>query len=129
MRAAGLTVQKQMRQAPYRLDLNAAQTVLKAVREVCVVRDWQLMAAHVRSTHVHCVVGGIAQPNRVVADFKAYASRTLNRAEGYRKRWAREGSTRSLRTNAAIQAAVRYVADGQGEPMAVYVWGGTESMP
>lgn len=88
----------QMRQAPYRLDKRTADTVLGAIREVCVARDWQLVAAHVRSTHVHCVVDGDERPNRVVADFKAYASRVLNQAEGYQKRWAREGALAVLRT-------------------------------
>jgi hypothetical protein len=103
--------------------------VLEALREVCIVRDWQLIAAHVRSTHVHCVIGGVEQPNRAVADFKAYASRALNKAEGYRKRWAREGSTRRLPNPASIDAAVRYVVDGQGEAMAVYVSQREESPP
>ena len=85
-------------------------------------RDWELIAAHVRATHVHCVVGGVTLPNRVIANFKAYASRTLNRIEGNQKRWAREGSTRTLPTQEAIHAAVRYVAEGQGAAMAVYVW-------
>jgi len=112
-----------MRQAPYRLDRRTADKVLEAIREVCVVREWQLVAAHVRRTHVHCVVDGVEYPNRAVADFKAYASRALNR-EGYRKRWAREGSTRRLANNAAVLSAVRYVTEGQGEAMAVYVSAG-----
>ncbi len=106
---------------PYRLDRRAAGTVLQVLREVCVVRGWQLIAAHVRSTHVHCVVGDVALPNRAIADLKAYASRALNKAEGYRKRWAREGSTRHLANSASVRAAVRYVVDGQGEAMAVYL--------
>ena len=110
-----------MLESAYVLSWDAAKTVLRVLREVCAFRDWQLIAAHVRSTHVHCVVGGIDEPNRAVADFKAYASRALNRTEPRRRRWAREGSTRRLGTLEAIQAAVRYVADKQGEPMAVYV--------
>ena len=112
---------EQMLEAPYRLDGHTASAVLKAIREVCITRDWQLVAAHVRSTHVHCVVDNVARPNRAIADFKAYASRALNSAEGHRKRWAREGSTRRLQTATAIHAAVRYVADGQGEAMALWV--------
>ena len=110
-----------MREAPYRLDRRAADIVMEAVREVCIVRDWHLVAAHVRCTHVHCVVGNIERPNRVVADFKAYASRALNQVEGYRRRWAREGSTRRLPDNAAISSAVRYALYSQGDRMAVYV--------
>ena len=105
----------------YRLDLTEARAVLEAMREVCVFRDWRLLAAHVRATHVHAVVDRVVLPNRAIAAFKAYASRALNRLERRQPRWAREGSTRSLPTEAAIRAAVRYVADRQGEPMAVYV--------
>ena len=118
---------EQMLEAPYRLDRHTAGTVLKAIREVCITRDWQLVAAHVRSTHVHCVVDNLARPNRAIADFKAYSSRALNTLEGHRKRWARVGSTRRLQTTTAIYAAVRYVADGQGDAMAL--WMSSESPP
>jgi REP element-mobilizing transposase RayT len=110
-----------MRQAQYKLDRQTAATVLEAIREVCGARGWQLLAAHVRSTHVHCVVDGIECANRAIADFKAYSSRTLNKTEGCLKRWAREGSTRRLPSSGAVHAAVRYVVDGQGDAMAVYV--------
>lgn len=109
-----------MLHAPYTLNARTADIVLEAIREVCIVRDWQLIAAHVRNTHVHCVVGGVEQPNRAIADFKAYASRALNKTEGYRKRWAREGSTRRLPNATSVDAAVRYVMYGHGEAMAVY---------
>jgi len=82
-----------MLHGPYLLNGQSAYRVLEALREVCAVRNWQLLAVHVRRTHVHCVVDGIDCPNRAIADFKAYASRALNRIEGYRKRWARQRST------------------------------------
>ena len=109
-----------MRSAPYNLDRRSASLVLHAIEEVCSVRAWQLIAAHVRSTHVHCIVAGLEHPNRAIADFKAYASRALNLVEGRRTRWAREGSTRRLPTAGAVETAIRYVISGQGEPMAVY---------
>jgi len=56
-----------------------------------------------------------------MADFKACASRALNLDEKPTRRWAREGSTRRLLNAADIASAVRYVAEGQGEPMAVFV--------
>jgi REP element-mobilizing transposase RayT len=110
-----------MLHAPYTLNRRCACSVLDAMREVCAIRDWQLVAAHVRSTHLHCVVDGVKCPNRAIADLKAHASRALNRTEKHRKRWAREGSTRRLPNAAAVVAAVRYVVDGQGDAMAVYV--------
>jgi len=113
---------ERMRHAPYLLDERRGQVVVSAIQEVCTFRSWQLLAAHVRTTHVHCVVGGVQLPNRAIADFKVYASRALNRIEERQARWARGGNTRALPASVSIHAAVRYVADGQGEPMAVFVW-------
>ena len=56
-----------------------------------------------------------------MSDFKAYASRALNRLDGdgpARKRWARHGSTRWLWNDQEVGEATRYVVDEQGEPMA-----------
>jgi len=106
---------------PYRLDDRASQTVLRVLQEVCAFRNWRLLAAHARVTHVHCVVGDLTDPSRAMADLKAYATRALNLEDGARKRWSRHGSTVPLRDSAAIQAAVRYVVESQGRPMAVYV--------
>jgi hypothetical protein len=59
-------------------------------------------------------------PGDAIADFKAYASRALNRAEPVEKRWARGGNARELATK-AVDAAVRYVVYGQGDAMEIYV--------
>jgi REP element-mobilizing transposase RayT len=96
--------------------------VLDALREVCAHRGWSLLAAHVRTNHVHVVVEAEIQPEKVMNDFKAYSSRMLNRMEGApRKRWARHGSTRWLWKDQDVRDAVRYVIDEQSEAMAVYV--------
>jgi len=84
-------------QAPYQLDGNRRDAVLAAICGVCKFRGWTLLAAHVRSTHVHAVVESEAAPERIMNDFKSYASRQLNRMgldRPGRKRWARHGSTR-----------------------------------
>jgi REP element-mobilizing transposase RayT len=114
---------------PYLLNRQSAATVSTVIQEVCSFRQWHLRAAHVRTNHVHCVVDDILHPNPAIADFKAYSSRVLNRTEGERKRWARAGSARRLVNVPAIQAAMRYVADKQGEPMAVYVAQRKEECP
>ena len=57
-------------------------------------------------------------------DFKAYASRALNRLEaepGSRRRWARHGSTRWLWKDQDVREAIRYVIEEQGKPMAVFL--------
>jgi len=114
---------ERMDQAVYRLDRQRQDAVLEAMREICLHRCWTLLAAHVRSTHVHAVVAAEARPERIMADFKVYASRRLN-GMGLdtpdRKRWARHGSTRWLWETEHVSAAVQYVVNEQGEPMAVF---------
>jgi REP element-mobilizing transposase RayT len=112
-----------MDQAPYHLDQPRRDAVLEAIQGVCVHRGWSLLAAHVRSNHVHTVVEAEVPPERVLRDFKAYASRRLNKMsldEPNRKRWARHGSTRWLWQPQHVSAAVQYVVTEQGEPMSVF---------
>ena len=112
-----------MDQAPYELDQTRRDAVLEAIQEVCLHRGWGLLAAHVRSNHVHAVVDAEAPPERVMSDCKVYASRRLNRMrldKSNRKRWARHGSTRWLWEPAHVSAAVRYVVAEQGDAMAVF---------
>ena len=100
-------------------ELGAAQRehVLRAIVEVCQYRDWVLLAAHVRTTHIHVVIDADIQPERIMHDLKSYASRALNSNQ---QKWARHGSTRYLYSRETIANAVRYVLEKQGEPMAVY---------
>ena len=109
-----------MTHAEARLDHDEASAVLRAILETCAFRNWTLLAAHVRGTHSHLVVDRITETSKVIRDFKAYASRALNRT-AVRRRWARGGNARPLRDSHAVRAAVRYVVNGHGLPMAVYV--------
>jgi REP element-mobilizing transposase RayT len=112
-----------MDQPSYALDKDRRAAVLRALQEVCSHRGWSLLAAHVRSTHVHAVVEADARPEKVMNGLKSYASRGLNRLcvdDTSRKRWARHGSTRWLWNRKEVSAAIRYVIEGQGDPMAVF---------
>ncbi len=114
---------RQMDQAPNSLDEHRREAVLAAMMERCVDRRWSLLAAHVRTNHVHVVIEAEALPERVINDLKSFASRRLNQLEfddAHRKRWARHGSTRWLRDREAVSAAIQYVIEKQGEAMAVY---------
>ena len=115
---------EQMDQGVYYLDQERRAAVLGALREVCLHRRWTLLAAHVRTNHVHVVVEGDIRPEMMLNTFKSYASRGLNRMgvdEPDRKRWARHGSTRWLFKDEDVQEAVRYVVSGQGESMEVFL--------
>ncbi len=113
---------KRMEQPPYVMDEIRRTAVLEAIQEVCAHRRWNLLAAHVRSNHVHTVVEAEAEPERCMNDFKAYVTRRLNRLKldtPDRKRWTRHGSTRWLWNPENVSAAMQYVVADQGEAMSV----------
>ncbi len=63
-------------------------------------------------------------PERIMFEFKSYASRDLNRLANEApktKRWARHGSTRWLWKDNDVTHALQYVINEQGEPMALFV--------
>ncbi len=112
-----------MKQPPYIIDNARASVILNAVIETARYRQWNLLAAHVRSTHVHIVVQGLAEPEKIMNALKSYASRALNQA-GYenseRKRWTRHGSTRYIWKVEDLEKVIHYVLHEQGEAMSVY---------
>ena len=113
-----------MPQPPYWLDREGRAAVLAALRGHCVHRGWSLLAAHVRTNHVHAIVEADVRPEKIMNEFKSYASRELNRLDrdgADRKRWARHGSTRWLWKDEDLQHAIQYVAGEQGEPMALFI--------
>ena len=93
--ALAAAARRTLANAPYLMGALERQAVLDAIIEVCRYRSWPLLAAHVRTTHVHVVVRTDCPPERAMNAFKSYASRALNRedqeATGVR-RWARHGS-------------------------------------
>jgi REP element-mobilizing transposase RayT len=99
-----------MDQVPYTMNMNRRNTVLFALHERCSERQWSVLTAHVRTTHLHIVVEADARPERIMNDLKSYASRCLNRMgldEPTRKRWERHGSTRWLRKAENVSTAIR----------------------
>lgn len=116
-------VKKLMLETPYSLDELRRSIVLQAISEVCKYRQWVLLAAHVRSNHVHFVVHAKLSPEQVMNTVKAYASRYLNKAKldsDRKNRWTRHGSTRYLWSEEEIEATIQYVVYEQGSPMAVF---------
>src|SRR5258708_1510 len=117
---------ERMKDLPYVMDQPRQECVLGSIKQHCAFRCWPLYAVHVRTNHVHAVVEAPAPPEKVLNEIKAYASRALNDAgldTPDRRRWSRHGSTRYLWKRDEVDAAIAYVADQQGEPMAIYVNG------
>ena len=112
-----------MDQLPYEMDEPRRQAVLLAIIRRCHQSAWNLSAAHVRTNHVHVIVQGEDTPEFVMTQLKSAASRYLNEL-GFdnktRKRWARHGSTRSLFNATAVEQAIAYVIDGQGDFMSTF---------
>jgi len=116
-------VTNNMSENPYLLDETRRCIVLKAVLEVCKYRQWVLLAAHIRSNHVHIVIHAMFAPEQIMNTIKSYASRHLNEAklDGMRvNRWTRHGSTRYLWKATEVEATIQYVVHEQGLPMAVF---------
>src|SRR5262249_29844165 len=112
-----------MRQEPYVLDEPRRRIVLRTIKEVAAHRDWKLWALHVRSSHVHVVITAPCNPEKVMVDLKTWSSRRLREAfdeSADRDRWTQHGSTRYLNDENSFNGAMKYVTDGQGEPMELY---------
>lgn len=112
-----------LRQEPYRLDGPRRRVVLRTVREVARHRGWTLWAVHVRTNHVHIVITAPSKPEKLMSDFKAWASRRLREAYGEsadRDRWTQHGSTLWLNTEEGLREKIEYVVERQGVPMACF---------
>jgi REP element-mobilizing transposase RayT len=117
-------MRRRLAEPPFELDAPRRHIVRATIEEVSRYRGWQLLAAHVRPRHVHLVVCGEADPDKMLDDYKAYATRRLKEA-GFdrqrRRRWTEGGSTRFLWKPEQVEAAISYVVIEQGEPMEVFV--------
>lgn len=105
---------------PLELDAERRFVVDATIRGVCRHRGWNLHALHARTTHVHAVVSSGRAPERVLNDFKAYATRRMREAgvlECGAEPWSHHGSTRYLNTEDSFAEAVHYVLCEQGEPL------------
>ena len=91
-----------------------------AIRGVCSIRSYGLVAINVRTNHVHIVVSAAALPKTVMIAFKANATRELREAGLFKAGqvvWSRGGSTRYLWKPKNVEAAVDYTINGQGSDL------------
>ena len=84
-----------------------------------------LRAVAIMYNHFHIVVQvpGNPDPRKVLADFKAYGTRVLNRKYGKPPSetwWTDNGSKRILRDERALADAIYYVLKRQPNPLLVW---------
>jgi REP element-mobilizing transposase RayT len=114
-----------MKGPPIFLDLEKAEILLPQFHETASYRRWSLRAVAIMVNHYHIVVQvpDDPKPTKILADFKAYATRTLNRRFGAPPSetwWTAKGSTRKLPDERALTAAIYYVLYKQPKPLVVW---------
>ncbi len=106
------TMRSVQRESALILNEEQRSCVNVAINDVCEFREYLLRALNVRTNHSHVVASAWSKPEKLVNEFKAYATRRL-RTEGLcsptQKVWARGASTRYLWKPHHVEAAVDYV--------------------
>lgn len=105
--------------------LSSEQRLLveQTIREHSQIRGWFLHAVNCRTQHVHVVVTAFGlSPPAVMNQFKAWCTRRLKEKHTAgsktprKKWWTQKGSKRQLFDESALEAAIRYVVEGQEGP-------------
>ncbi len=102
-----------------------ADAILAQFQETAGYREWLLLAVAIMANHFHLVVGvkGDPKPDKLLGDFKSYASGALNRRFGKPESdtwWTEGGSKRKKAILEAVLAAVEYVRN-QPNPLVVWI--------
>ena len=107
-----------MRQEPMILNDTQRAVVENAISEVCLFRQYRLLAVSVRTNHFHVVVAAESKPELIADAFKSYATRKLREAALLGrdvKPWARGRSRRYLWKPTHVNRAIHYVLYEQGD--------------
>jgi REP element-mobilizing transposase RayT len=107
-----------LKHEPITLTSPMIKAVRSAVLEVCEHRRWPIVRGNVRTNHVHLLVCAAAKAEKVLGDFKRYATRRL-RADKLlapdRPVWTDGGSTIYVWTKESAGQIERYIARRQGD--------------
>jgi REP element-mobilizing transposase RayT len=110
-----------LRSNPLVLNARQRRSIDLAIREVCINREWLLLALNVRTNHVHAVVSiGPIKPGRALNAFKAYATKRMRHDGNWTEShspWAARGSKKRLWNEQSVIEAVDYVLNEQGEDL------------
>jgi REP element-mobilizing transposase RayT len=119
------SARNRMKGPPIYLDREKAEVACAQFRETAAYRKWPLLAAAIMYNHFHLVVEAPDDPHprKLLADFKAYGTRALNRTYGTPPSetwWTCNGSRRKLKDAAALAAAINYVLRKQPNPLVLW---------
>jgi len=109
-----------MKKPPFVLDDDHRSCMRATIVEVCDHRQWQLLALHVRTNHVHAVIVAPCKPEKVMSDLKAWCTRRLREAKLLGQKddaWSRHGSTLYLWREASVAEKTDYTLNQQGTPL------------
>jgi REP element-mobilizing transposase RayT len=119
------------------LDDEQRRLVEDTIADHCRILGWKLHAVNCRSNHLHVVVTAHRHPDEVREQFKAWCTRKLKELERARRNgpgdhghaaslarrvseprirekwWAERGSRRYIGDEESLEAAIRYVLEGQ----------------
>ena len=114
--------QAKLKTPPVSLNKEQQFIVLETIIQHCRIRQWQLIAAHVRGSHVHILVRADQAIGKVVNELKAWSTRKLRKA-GYHipKVWTVGGSKQYVFTDAKLREKIHYVIHEQGRMMEHYL--------
>jgi hypothetical protein len=107
-----------------RLDWEQRKRVEVQIAETCQVRNWILHAVNCRTNHLHVVLSADCKPETARNQLKAWCTRRLKELDDLRRAvnprlalrenwWAERGSQRYLNDEDSLEAAIRYVLEGQ----------------
>jgi len=105
---------------PVKLRRRQRVAIEKAIRETCRIRKWEFWTTNIRTNHVHTVVSAPCKPEKILAAFKANATRELRESgcwHSSKSPWVDRGSKKYLWTEGDVINAVAYVEYDQGEPL------------
>jgi REP element-mobilizing transposase RayT len=123
-----LEAEARMTEAACVLDQAERIAVQGQIAETCNYRRWTLFAANCRSNHLHVVLNAPVHPKMVRSQLKAWCTQRLKQlqAESSDQQnkgvaavaartnwWAERGSQRYINDEDSLEAAIRYVRDGQ----------------
>ena len=114
--------QQHLKHPPVQFNEEQRHIVCNTMIRHCDLRQWRLLALHVRSNHVHALVRSQAEIERVMGELKAWATRCLHRTgHDFASVWTQHGSTQYIFTDAKLYEKAYYIIHEQGEPMALFI--------